>query len=260
MAMEPVHASAETGPNPELADMTRRFWIGLALTLPVFALEMGGHLINLHMLLGAQLSNWAQFVLATPVVVWAGWPFFVRCWASLMSHSLNMFTLIAMGTGVAWAYSIVATVLPSLFPAAFRSMDGAVPVYFEAAAVITVLVLLGQVLELKARDRTSGAIRALLDLAPKRARLIRADGSDQDVPLDTVVAGDRLRVRPGECVPVDGVLLDGRSSVDESMVTGESMPVTKEAASKVVGGTMNQSGSFVMRADKVGRNRASPSA
>ena len=253
MALEPVEAGAEAGPNPELVDMTRRFWIGLVLTLPVFALEMGGHLTNLHMLLGAQLSNWVQLVLATPVVLWAGWPFFVRGWASLKTRNLNMFTLIAMGTGVAWVYSIVATLFPGLFPAAFRGMDGAVPVYFEAAAVITVLVLLGQVLELKAREQTSGAIRALLDLAPKRARRIRTDGNDEEVALDVVVVGDRLRVRPGESIPVDGEVLDGRSAVDESMVTGESMPVTKEPGSRVIGGTMNQSGSFVMRADKVGR-------
>ncbi len=253
MALEPVEAGTTTGPNPELVDMTRRFWIGLVLTLPVLALEMGGHLTNLHMLLGAQLSNWAQLVLATPVVLWAGWPFFVRGWASLQTRNLNMFTLIAMGTGVAWVYSIFATVFPGLFPAAFRGMDSAVPVYFEAAAVITVLVLLGQVLELKAREQTSGAIRALLDLAPKRARRIGADGNDEEVGLDAVVAGDRLRVRPGESVPVDGEVLEGRSSVDESMVTGESMPVTKEVGAKVIGGTMNQSGSFIMRADKVGR-------
>ena len=251
MALEPV--GAEAGPNPELVDMTRRFWIGLVLTLPVFALEMGGHLTNLHTLLGAQLSNWAQLVLATPVVLWAGWPFFVRGWASLKTRNLNMFTLIAMGTGVAWVYSIVATLFPGLFPAAFRGMDGAVPVYFEAAAVITVLVLLGQVLELKAREQTSGAIRALLNLAPKRARRIRTDGNDEEVALDVVVVGDRLRVRPGESIPVDGEVLDGRSAVDEFMVTGESMPVTKEPGSRVIGGTMNQSGSFVMCADKVGR-------
>ena len=253
MALEPVTAGAGTGPNPELADMTRRFWVGLALTIPVFALEMGGHLIDLHMWLGSQLSNWVQLVLATPVVLWAGWPFFERGWASLRTRNLNMFTLIAMGTGVAWAFSIVATLMPGLFPAAFRGMDGAVPVYFEAAAVITVLVLLGQVLELRAREATGGAIRALLDLAPKRARRIATDGSDEEVDLDAVVVGDRLRVRPGESVPVDGELIEGRSSVDESMVTGESMPVAKEAGAKLIGGTMNRSGSFVMRANKVGR-------
>ena len=253
MALEPELATAETGPNPELVDMTRRFWIGLALTVPVFALEMGGHLTDLHMLIGSQLSNWVQLALATPVVLWAGWPFFQRGWDSLKTGNLNMFTLIAMGTGVAWVYSIVATLFPELFPPTFRTMDGAVPVYFEAAAVITVLVLLGQVLELKAREQTSGAIRALLDLAPKRARRIAPDGSDEEVGLDAVVVGDRLRVRPGESVPVDGALIEGRSAVDESMVTGESMPVTKEAGARVIGGTMNQSGSFVMRADKVGR-------
>ncbi len=181
MALEPELATADTGPNPELVDMTRRFWIGLALTLPVFALEMGGHLFDLHMPIGSQASNWIQLVLATPVVLWAGWPFFERGWASVRTGNLNMFTLIAMGTGVAWAYSVVATLFPGLFPAAFRTMDGAVPVYFEAAAVITVLVLVGQVLELKAREQTGGAIRALLDLAPKRARRIRADGSDEEV-------------------------------------------------------------------------------
>ena len=254
MTLEPVVATADAGPNPELIDMTRRFWIGLALAIPVMALEMGGHLTNLHMVLGQNLSNWIQLVLATPVVLWAGWPFFVRGWQSLVTRNLNMFTLIAMGTGVAWLYSIVATVAPGAFPAAFRSPEGAVAIYFEAAAVITVLVLLGQVLELRAREQTSGAIRALLDLAPKTARKIEADGNDKEVPLDTVIVGDRLRVRPGEKVPVDGVLLDGRSSLDESMVTGESMPVTKAAGSKVIAGTLNQTGGFVMRADKVGRD------
>ena len=254
MTLEPVVATADAGPNPELIDMTRRFWIGLALAIPVMALEMGGHLTNLHMVLGQNLSNWIQLVLATPVVLWAGWPFFVRGWQSLVTRNLNMFTLIAMGTGVAWLYSIVATIAPGAFPAAFRGPEGAVAIYFEAAAVITVLVLLGQVLELRAREQTSGAIRALLDLAPKTARKIEADGNDKEVPLDTVIVGDRLRVRPGEKVPVDGVLLDGRSSLDESMVTGESMPVTKSAGSKVIAGTLNQTGGFVMRADKVGRD------
>ena len=241
-------------PNPELVDMSRRFWIGLVLTVPVFALEMGGHLTDLHQWLGQQTSNWMQLVLATPVVLWAGWPFFERAWTSLKTRNLNMFTLIAMGTGVAWIYSIVGTLLPGLFPAAMRGHDGSVPVYFEAAAVITVLVLLGQVLELKAREQTSGAIRALLDLSPKMARRIRPDGTDEDVSLDQVVVGDRLRVRPGERVPVDGEILEGRSAIDESMVTGESMPVTKSVGDKVIGGTMNQSGGFVMRADKVGRD------
>jgi P-type Cu+ transporter len=254
MALEPVEVGVEAGPSPELVDMTRRFWIGLVLTIPVAALEMGGHLTSLHMLLGQRLSNWVQLLLTTPVVLWAGWPFFMRGWASLKTRSLNMFTLIAMGTGVAWIYSIAGTVFPGLFPATLRGSDGSVPVYFEAAAVITVLVLLGQVLELKAREQTSGAIKALLNLAPKRARRIRADGNDEDVPLEAVVVGDLLRVRPGEAVPVDGEIVEGRSALDESMVTGESMPVTKEAGAGAIGGTMNQSGSFVMRAQKVGRD------
>jgi Cu+-exporting ATPase len=254
MALEPEIAGSESGPNPELVDMTRRFWIGLVLSLPVLALEMGGHLTNLHMLLGKTLSNWIQFALATPVVLWAGWPFFVRAWQSVVTRNLNMFTLIAMGTGVAWIYSVVGVVAPQLFPPAFRDADGAIAVYFEAAAVITVLVLLGQVLELRAREATSGAIRALLDLAPKTARRVKDDGSDEEVALDTVQVGDRLRVRPGDKVPVDGSVLEGRSAIDESMVTGESMPVTKEKDSRVIGGTINKSGSFVMRAEKVGRD------
>jgi Cu+-exporting ATPase len=253
MALEPVEVEAISEPSSELLDMTRRFWGGLVLAVPVTALEMGGHLTNLHMLIGQWLSNWVQLLLATPVVLWAGWPFFVRGWASLRTGSLNMFTLISMGTGVAWIYSIFGTLLPDLFPAGLRESDGSVPVYFEAAAVITVLVLLGQVLELKAREQTSGAIKALLNLAPKWARRLSADGSDEEVALETVVARDRLRVRPGESVPVDGEILEGRSSIDESMVTGESMPVTKAVGAKVIGGTMNQSGSFIMRADKVGR-------
>ncbi len=253
MALEPEIVSSDTQPNPELLDMTRRFWIGLVLTLPVFALEMGGHLTGLHQWLGQQTSNWSQLVLATPVVLWAGWPFFERGWASLKTRNLNMFTLIAMGTGVAWVYSIVGTVWPGLFPSLMRGHDGSLPVYFEAAAVITVLVLLGQVLELRAREQTSGAIRALLDLSPKMARRIRPDGTDEDVSLNHVVAGDRLRVRPGERVPVDGEIVEGRSAIDESMVTGESMPVTKSISDMVIGGTMNQSGGFIMRADKVGR-------
>src|SRR6478672_5027827 len=253
MALEPEIAGTEVGPNPELVDMTRRFWIGLVLSLPVVALEMGGHLTNLHMLLGKNLSNWIQFVLATPVVLWAGWPFFVRGWQSLLTRNLNMFTLIAMGTGVAYVYSLIGTIAPQIFPAAFRGHEGAVAVYFEAAAVITVLVLLGQVLELRARDATSGAIKALLQLAPKTARRVGPDGSEHEVEIDALHAGDRLRVRPGEKVPVDGVILEGRSSLDESLVTGESMPVTKETGAKVIAGTLNQSGSFIMRADKVGR-------
>src|SRR5262245_2596811 len=254
MALEPELVAAEAAPNPELADMTRRFWIGLVLTLPVLALEMGGHLTNLHMLLGQKWPNWLQFVFATPVVLWAGWPFFVRGWQSLLMRSLNMFTLIAMGIGFAWLYSVFAIFLPGLFPPAFRSPDGAVAVYFEAAAVITVLVLLGQVLELRAREQTSGAIRALLDLAPKTARRLNADGTQGEVSLDVIAVTDRLRVRPGEKIPVDGELIEGRSAIDESMVTGESMPVTKEVGSKVIAGTLNTTGSFIMRAEKVGRD------
>jgi len=252
MALEP-EVGAQTGPNPELIDMTRRLWIGLALALPVVALDMGGHLANLHMLFGRNLSNWLQLVGATPVVLWAGWPFFVRGWRSLLTRNLNMFTLIALGTGVAWVYSVVATLAPNLFPAAFRGPDGAVAVYFEAAAVITVLVLLGQVLELRAREQTSGAIRALLDLAPKTAHRVR-NGDEEEVALDQVAVGDKLRVRPGEKIPVDGELIEGRSAVDESMVTGESMPVIKVPGAKMIGGTLNETGTFVMRAEKVGRD------
>ncbi len=254
MALEPVVATAETGPNPELADMTRRFWIGLAFTLPVFALEMGSHFMGLAHYVSHTASNWVQLILATPVVLWCGWPFFVRGWQSVISRNLNMFTLIAMGTGVAWTYSVVATLAPGIFPAAFRGPEGAVAVYFEAASVITVLVLLGQVLELRARETTSGAIRALLDLAPKTARRLNDDGSEEEIQLDTVRVGDRLRVRPGEKVPVDGSVLEGRSAVDESMVTGESMPVTKEVGAKVIGGTMNQNGALIIAAEKVGRD------
>src|SRR5438105_11470490 len=254
MALEPVVASLDTAPNPELADMTRRFWIGLVLATPAVVLEMGGHLVGGHGLIDPTLSNWIQLVFATPVVLWAGWPFFVRGGQSLLTRNLNMFTLIAMGTAVAYGYSLVATVVPQLFPANFRGHGGAVAVYFEAAAVITVLVLLGQVLELRAREATSGAIKALLQLAPKTARRIGDDGADHEVEIDALAVGDHLRVRPGEKVPVDGIILEGRSSLDESLVTGESMPVTKEAGSKVIAGTLNQSGGFVMRADKVGRD------
>ena len=252
MALEPEVMTSETGPSPELKDMTRRFWIGLVLALPVVALEMGGHLAGMIMRLEGQTSAWIQLALATPVVLWSGWPFFERGARSLATRSLNMFTLIAMGVGVAWLYSVVATLAPHIFPPAFRRQDGSVPIYFEAAAVITVLVLLGQVLELRARERTSGAIKALLDLAPKTARRLRDDGSDEEVTLDLIAVGDRLRVRPGEKVPVDGEILEGRVSIDESMVTGESMPVTKEPGAKVVGGAINKTGSFVMRADKIG--------
>ena len=252
MALEPVTVTAETGRSPELADMSRRFWIALALTAPVFALEMGGHLTGLMVLISRQSSNWIQLALATPVVLWAGWPFFVRGWTSLRTRRLNMFTLIAMGVGVAWVYSLAAVLSPDVFPPAFRDVSGAVPVYFEAAAVITVLVLLGQVLELRAREQTGGAIRALLKLAPKTARRVREDGTDEEVRLDLVHVDDRLRVRPGEKVPVDGELTEGRVSIDESLVTGESMPVTKAPGAKVIAGSINKTGSFVMRAERVG--------
>src|SRR3984885_8651687 len=257
-ALEPEQFSLDDTPDTELADMTRRFWIALALTLPVFAIEMGGHLGQIHLaglmhLVPPHWSNWISFALATPVVLWAGAPFFVRGWRSLVTGNLNMFTLIAMGTGVAWAYSVVATLVPQAFPPAFRDMHGGVAVYFEAAAVITVLVLLGQVLELRAREKTSGAIRALLGLAPTTARRITEHG-DEDVSLDAIAVGDRLRVRPGEKIPVDGVVTEGRSSVDESMVTGESMPVSKAEGAHVIGGTVNQNGGLVVRAEKIGRD------
>ena len=252
MALEPLVATAEVVENAELVDMTRRFWVGLALTVPVFVLEMGSHLFDLHKFISPQASNWVQLVLSTPVVLWAGWPFFVRAWASVKNRSLNMFSLIALGTGVAWLYSIIGTLAPQLFPLVLRPMGGAVPVYFEAAAVITVLVLLGQMLELKAREKTSGAIRALLDLAPKEAVRVKADGTDEKVALELVLVGDSLRVRPGEKLPVDGEVTEGKGNVDESMISGEPMPVAKAPGSKVTAGTMNQTGGFVMRADKVG--------
>jgi len=254
MALEPEIVSLDSGPNPELADMSRRLWFGLALAIPVLILEMGGHFAGLHQFIAPSISNWLQLILATPVVLWAGWPFFERGWASLRSRNLNMFTLIAMGTGVAWVYSVVATLVPASFPSAFRTMDGAVPVYFEAAAVITVLVLLGQVLELKARESTGGAIRALLDLAPKMAWRVSKTRADEEISLAQIVVGDLLRVRPGDKVPVDGTVVEGRSTIDESMVTGESLPVTKSVGDNVIAGTINQSGSFVMRADKIGRD------
>ena len=254
MALEPVVLTADAGPNPELVDMSRRFWVGVALTVPVVLVEMGMDLIGwVADLMSARTAAWVQLVLATPVVLWAGWPFFVRGVNSVRTRNLNMFTLIAMGTGVAWAFSVVATVAPGIFPDSFRE-DGAVDVYFEPAAVITVLVLLGQVLELRAREQTSGAIKALLDLTPKSARRIAADGTEEEVPLEQVQLGDRLRVRPGEAVPVDGTVQQGRSSVDESLVTGESMPVTKTDGDTVIGGTINGSGSLVVRADKLGRD------
>jgi Cu+-exporting ATPase len=253
MALEPELATADAGPNPEFADMSRRLWIGVLLTVPVFALEMGAHLVGGHGFVDQWLSNWIQLALATPVVLWAGWPFFLRGWQSVVTRNLNMFTLIAMGTGVAYLYSVVATIAPGIFPVALRAHSGAVSAYFEAAAVITVLVLLGQVLELRARDKTSGAIRALIDLAPKTARRVH-DGTEEEIPLDEVAVDDVLRVRPGEKVPVDGIITEGRSSVDESMVTGESMPVTKEPDAKVIAGTLNTTGSFLMRAERVGRD------
>src|SRR5271154_5551319 len=239
MTLEPVTATADVGPNRELVNMTRRFWVGLVLTLPVFVLEMGGHIpaLGLHDLVPSRISNWIQFALSTPVVLWAGWPFFERAWASVVNRSLNMFSLIALGTGAAYLYSLFATFAPRLFPEGFRHMGGSVPVYYEAAAVITVLVLLGQVLELRAREQTGGAIRALLNLAPKSARRLTTDGDDEEIALDRVLVGDRLRVRPGDGVPVDGIVLDGTSAVDESMVTGESMPVAKQPGDRLVGGT-----------------------
>ena len=254
MTLEPLTASGTAEPNHELADMTRRFWIGLVLTLPVFILEMGSHIpgVRLDGIVPPILSTWIQFVLATPVILWAGWPFFARGWASLISHHLNMFTLIALGTGAAYLYSLAATFIPEVFPAGFRTMGGAVPVYYEAAAVITVLVLLGQVLELRARDQTGGAIRALLNLAPKSARRLRDGGDDEEIPLEAVKVGDRLRVRPGDGVPVDGVVLDGKSAVDESMVTGESMPTPKAPGDKIIGGTVNGTGALIIHAETVG--------
>ncbi len=252
MALEPLVATASMGQSDELRDMTRRFWLGLLLTLPVLVLEMGSHLFpRMMQLLPAQYNVWLQLLLATPVVLWCGWPFFSRAGASLRNRSLNMFTLVAMGTGVAWVYSVIATIFPSLFPASFRIMNGQVAVYFEAA-VITVLVLLGQVLELRAREQTSGAITALLNLAPKTARRLDPDGHETDIKAEDVLPGDKLRIRPGESVPVDGIVLEGRTTVDESMVTGESMPVTKTENDRVIGGTINQTGSLIMQAEKVG--------
>ena len=254
MALEPDVMIADAAANPELADMGRRLRIGVGLTVPVVLLAMSGHMAGIRLPWSEQTSNWLGLAFATPVVLYCGWPFFERGWKSLVTRHLNMFTLVAMGIGVSWLYSVVATVAPGLLPPAFRGAGGAVPVYFEPAAVITVLVLLGQVLELRAREQTGGAIRSLLDLAPKLARRIMADGSEEEVTLDQVHVGDRLRLRPGEKAPVDGEVLEGRSHVDESLVTGESMPVLKEPGSQVVGGALNQSGALIMRADKVGRD------
>jgi len=253
MALEPRTVSIEAEENPELRDMTRRLWISLALTLPLLGIAMADMLPGMPVqhALPAGWLPWIELLLATPVVLWGGWPFFQRGWSSIVNRSTNMFTLIALGTGAAYAYSVAATLAPGIFPASFREMDGMPPVYFEAAAAITTLVLLGQVLELRARSRTGAAIRALLDLTPKTARILR-DGSEQDIPLEQVQPGDRLRVRPGEKIPVDGMVLEGRSAVDESMITGESMPVEKEPGSRVIGATVNGTGSFVMRAERVG--------
>ena len=251
MALEPMTPTADAGPNPELADMTKRFWIGAALSVPVLVLEMGRHLFGVDQIVPPSWNAWIQFALATPVVLWAGFPFFERGYQSVKTRNLNMFTLIALGTGVAWTYSIVALFAPTLFPPEFRDHHGLVAVYFEAAAVITVLVLLGQMLELRAREQTGGAIRALLDLAPKTARRLKDDG-EEEVTLDQIVVGDRLRVRPGEKVPVDAVVVDGRSTIDESMVTGESMPVTRASGARVIGGTLNQTGALIIEADRIG--------
>jgi Cu+-exporting ATPase len=251
MALEPMTATGDED-NTELRDMARRFWASLALTVPVLVLAMGEMAPALRRLVPPVTSVWVQLALATPVVLWGGWPFFVRGWASLANRHLNMFTLIALGTGTAYLYSVVATLIPGLIPHSFRAHGGAVPVYFEAAATIVTLVLLGQVLELRARGQASGAIRALLGLAPRTARVVRDDGTEADAPLDAVRVGDRLRVRPGEKVPVDGVVIEGKSSVDESMVTGESIPVEKGPGEKLIGGTVNGTGSLVMRAERVG--------
>ena len=254
MALEPVTVSLDQEENPELIDMTRRFWISVILTIPVFALGMSDLIPGqpVQRLVSMKVLQWVQLILATPVVLWAGWPFFVRAWESIVNRSLNMFTLIGLGVAVGYLFSVIAVLLPGVFPHSFRHADGNVPVYFEAAAVIVTLVLLGQVLELRARSQTGNAIRELLGLAPKTARRIAANGVEQDVPLDQVSVGDRLRVRPGERVPVDGVVLEGSSAVDESMITGEPIPVEKNAGDRVVGATVNATGSFVMRAERVG--------
>jgi Cu+-exporting ATPase len=251
MALEPMGISRDKPENEELKDMTRRFLVALVLSLPLFAMEMGAHMLGLHVPLAPGTMAWVQLALATPVVLWAGLPFFQRGWASLVSRNLNMFTLIAIGTGAAFAYSLAAVLAPGIFPDAFRDEHGAVPLYFEASAVIITLVLLGQVLELRARDRTGDALRSLLDLAPRTARRVNAEG-DEDVPLEDVRKGDLLRVRPGERVPVDGTVIEGRSAVDESMVTGESLAVEKTTGAKVIGGTLNGQGSFIMRAEGIG--------
>ena len=254
MALEPSVIQVNAAPDPELISMNRRFWLGGALALPLLFIAMSDIIPGepLQHIASVRFWTWIQFALATPVVLWGGWPFFARGWRSVLSGNLNMFTLIALGTGVAYVYSIVATAVPHIFPAAFRSAVGDVPVYFEAAGVIIVLVALGQVMELKARARTGEALRALLDLAPAVARIVRADGSEEEIALEAVAAEDSLRVRPGEKVPVDGVITDGASALDESMMTGESLPLEKSTGDKVTGGTLNGSGSFIMRAEHVG--------
>ena len=254
MTLEPLNASGDGGASPELSDMTRRFWIGVVLTLPAVVLEMASHVgaLDFHHWVPARVAIALQLLFTTPVVLWAGWPFFERGGESLRNRSLNMFSLIALGVSAAYFYSLVATFFPRIFPSLLRQADGTVPVYFEAAAVITVLVLLGQVLELRARERTGGAIHALLNLAPKTARRLRSDSTDEEIPLDQVGSGDRLRVRPGESVPADGVVLEGKSAVDESMMTGESTPVAKEVGASVIGGTINGVGAIVIRAERVG--------
>ena len=253
MALEPLEPTLEEGPNPELIDMNRRFWMSAVLSLPLIILTFGAELLGWEPL-PMRTSMWVQLALATPVVLWGGWPFFERFWASLKTRNLNMFTLIGLGVGVAYGYSVVATLAPQIFPASLRTMGGLVPVYFEAAAVITTLVLLGQVLELRARSATGAAIRALLGLAPKTARRVKDDGSDEDVPLEHVHVGDLLRIRPGEKVPVDGIVVEGHSSVDESMISGEPVPVEKTAGAKITGATVNGTGSLLMRAERVGRD------
>jgi Cu+-exporting ATPase len=254
MTLEPEGVPDAQGTSPELKDMTRRFVIGVVLATPILVLEMGGHLglVKMGRYVSMAASMWIQFALATPIVLWCAWPFFQRARASILNRSPNMFTLIALGIGAAYVYSLAATFFPGVFPAGLRQHGGLIPVYYEAAAVITVLVLLGQLLELRAREKTGGAIRALLKLAPKTARRLRTDGTDEEVPLDEVQVGDRLRVRPGEAVPVDGSVTEGISAIDESMVTGESMPVEKAAAAKVIGGTMNGTGALVITAEKIG--------
>ena len=255
MALEPMMPSADAGPNPELIDFTKRFWVGAVLTLPILVLAMGPHLgIPVREWLGERMASWTELVLGTPVILWSGWPFFVRGWKSFLSLNLNMFSLIALGVGAAYGFSLLATIMPQVFPEGFRNSDGSVGVYYEAGAVIVVLVLLGQIMELSAREKTSGAIKALLSLAAKTAIIVRDDGTEEEIDLDRVVVGNRLRVRPGEKVPVDGVVLEGRTSIDESMISGEPIPVEKSSGDTVTGATINQSGSIIMEARRVGND------